>query len=206
MASARVPTSVREDDFVSHLIAANTHDTLLLFSNMGKVYWLNVYRLPTGSRTSLGRPLVNLVELDANEHITAILPLKENENDRVVVMATSHGIVKRVELSRFNRPYRRGLIAVNLSEDETLVGVLITDGHSDVMLVTDSGRAVRFNESEVRLMGRTARGVRGVRLPTDARVIALLCPSEDGHLLTASENGLGKCTPMSVFPPQAGVD
>ncbi len=196
----KAATSVRDEDFVEHLLIANTHDQLLCFSNSGKVYWLKVFQIPVGSRTAKGRPLVNLLPLAADERITAILPVKNFETDQFVFMATANGTVKKTPLAQFARPRSTGLIALELDEDNTLVGVAITDGYSDALLVASSGKVARFKESNVRAMGRTARGVRGIRLKDNHKVIALIIPEEGGFILTASENGYGKRTRVEEFP------
>jgi len=193
-------TAVKDQDFVDKLFVANTHDTLLCFSNLGQLYWLKVYRLPQAGRGSRGKPIVNLLPLEENERITAVLPIREYEEDRFVFMATATGTVKKTPLVAFARPRTAGIIAVGLDEGDKLVGVAITDGTRDVMLCTSGGKAVRFPEDDVRAMGRTAAGVRGIRLPDDEEVISLIIPDADGLILTASENGYGKLTPVEEFP------
>ncbi len=195
----KIATQHKAEDFVDQLFVASTHDTLLCFSNRGKVYWLKVYELPQGSRTSRGRPIVNLLSLDGGERINAILPIREYTADRYVLMVTSRGILKKTPLSEFSRPRSSGIIAVGLREDDRLVEVAITDGDSEVMLFTDAGKCVRFAEGEIRSMGRAATGVRGIRLTDDARVIGLIIASE-GDVLTVTENGYGKRTRVSDFP------
>ncbi len=196
----RAATSVRDEDFVEHLLTANSHDTMLCFSNVGKVYWLRVFMIPQGSRGAKGRPLVNMLPLEADERITGFLPIKEYGADKFVFMATANGTVKKTPLEQFSRPRTSGLIALDLEEDNTLVGVAITDGHCDILLTASSGKAARFSESDVRAMGRTAKGVRGIRMPATERVISLIIPSEGGFVLTASENGYGKRTAVEDFP------
>ncbi len=192
--------TTKEEDFIENLFIANTHDTILCFSNRGRLFWLKVYEVPQGSRTSRGKPIVNLLKVEEGEKITAILPVKEFAEDRYVFMATALGTVKKTPLSEFSRPRPSGIIAVNLDEGDYLVGVAITDGHHDVMLFTDEGKANRFNEDEVRPMGRAARGVRGIKLPAEARVIALLvAENEQQYVLTATENGYGKRTPITEY-------
>jgi DNA gyrase subunit A len=193
-------TAVKDEDFVDKLFVANTHDTLLCFSNMGQLYWLKVYRLPQAGRGSRGKPIVNLLPLDPEERITAVLPIREYEEDRFVFMATAGGTVKKTPLAAFSRPRAAGIIAVNLEPGEKLVGVAITDGTRDVMLCSSGGKAVRFSEDDVRAMGRNAAGVRGIRLPEGDEVISLIIPDADGQILTASENGYGKLTPVEEFP------
>ena len=196
----KVAASVRDEDFVEHLLIANSHDTLLCFSDRGKVYWLRVFRIPQGSRNAKGQPLINLLPLDQGERLTSFLPVSQFDDDHFVFMATADGTVKKTELSQFSRPRPSGLIALGLAEGDTLVGAAITDGGCDVLLSVSSGKAARFKESDVRAMGRTARGVRGIRLMDGQRVISLVIPDEDGHLLTASANGYGKRTRISEFP------
>ena len=192
--------SVREEDFVEHLLIANSHDTLLCFSNLGKVYWLRVFRIPQGSRNAKGRPLVNLLPLEQGERLTSFLPVNSFDGDRFVFMATADGTVKKTELSQFSRPRPSGLIALGLTEGNTLVGAAITDGRRDILLTASSGKAARFKDSDVRAMGRSARGVRGIRLAPGQRVISLVIPDENGLLLTASARGYGKRTWLSEFP------
>lgn len=155
-------TAVKEEDFIDKLLIASTHDTILCFSNRGKVYWKKVYELPQASRNSRGKPIVNLLPLEEGERITAILPIREYAADKFIFMATASGTVKKTPLTDFSRPRTSGIIAVELREDDHLVGVAITDGSRDVLLFSSSGKCVRFNESHVRPMGRTARGVRGI--------------------------------------------
>jgi DNA gyrase subunit A len=193
-------TAVKDEDFVDKLFVANTHDTLLCFSNMGQLYWLKVYRLPQAGRGSRGKPIVNLLPLEDGERITAVLPIREYEDDKFVFMATAYGTVKKTPLSSFARPRTAGIIAVGLDEGDKLVGVAITDGTRDVMLCSSGGKAVRFAEDDVRAMGRTAAGVRGIRIPEDEEVISLIIPDSDGLVLTASENGYGKLTSVDEFP------
>ncbi len=193
-------TAVKDEDFVEHLLIANTHDTILCFSNVGKVYWLKVYQIPVAARGARGRPMVNLLPLEAGERITSILPVKEYTADHYIFMATANGTVKKTFLTEFSRPRSVGLRAVELDEGDVLVGTAITNGKNDIMLFADNGKAVRFEEDDVRAMGRTARGVRGIRLADDARMIALIIPAEGGKILTVSENGYGKRTESAEFP------
>ena len=195
----KAATSFREEDFVDRLLIANTHDTVLCFSSRGRVYWLKVYELPQGSRASRGKPIVNLLPLEANERINAILPVREYAPDLYVFMVTAQGTVKKTPLTDFSRRRATGIIAVDLREGDQLVDVSLTDGTLDVMLVTTAGKAVRFHESDVRAMGRTACGVRGVRMEEDQRVIALL-NVDAGAALLATENGFGKRTRFDEFP------
>lgn len=196
----KAATTVKDEDFVEHLLIANSHDTLLCFSNMGKVYWLKVYQIPQAGRGAKGRPLVNMLPLAQSERITAILPTKDFSADVFVFMATANGTVKKTPLQQFSRPRQSGLIALELEEDNTLVGAAFTDGHCDVLLTSSSGKAARFKESDVRAMGRTARGVRGIRLRGEHKVISLIIPKEGGLVLSASERGFGKRTIVTDFP------
>ncbi|MGD2139807.1 MAG: DNA gyrase subunit A [Burkholderiales bacterium] len=190
----------KQDDFIDSLFVAHTHDYILCFSDRGRLYWLKVYEVPQGGRASRGKPIVNLVPLAESEKITAILPVKEFDEDHFVFMATANGTVKKTPLSEFSRPRQMGIIAVGLDEGDYLVGVSLTNGHYDIMLFSDAGKAVRFSEQDVRPMGRTARGVRGMRLGPNHRVISLVAV-EDQQLavLTATENGFGKRTPVIDF-------
>lgn len=192
----KTATTVKEEDFVEQLLIANTHDTILCFSSKGKVYWLKVYQIPQGSRTARGRPIVNLLPLDADEKINAILPVREYRDDLYVFMATTQGTVKKVALSQFANQRNSGIIAVDLASGDQLVGVAITDGKSEVLLFSDAGKVIRFAEDEVRPMGRTARGVRGIRLTDEQRLIGLIIAKPEGSILTATENGYGKRTPL----------
>ena len=196
----RMATTVNDEDFVEHLVIANSHETLLCFSNAGKVYWLKVYQIPQGSRGAKGRPLVNMLPLEDGERITAIQPVGNFEEDAFVFMATANGTVKKTPLEQFSRPRPSGLIALQLEEGNTLVDVSMTDGHRDIVLVSSVGKAVRFKESDVRAMSRTARGVRGIRLLADQQLIALIVPEDGGYMLTAAEFGYGKRTSISEFP------
>ena len=192
-------TAIKEEDFVDKLFIANTHDTVLCFSSRGRVYWLKVYELPQAGRASRGKPIVNLLPLEADERINAILPVREFEEDKFVFMATTSGIVKKTPLKDFSRPRASGIIAVDLLDDDTLVGVDITDGSRDIMLFSSSGKAIRFNEENVRAMGRVSRGVRGIKLAEGHKVVSLII-ADEGQVLTATENGYGKRTPMDDFP------
>jgi len=192
-------TKVKEEDFVDHLLVANTHDTILCFSNKGKVYWLKVYQIPQGGRGSRGRPVVNLLPLQKDERINAILPVREYTEDNFVFMATEKGTVKKVPLTAFARQRSKGLIALELAEGDRLIGVDITHGESEIMLFGTSGKAIRFKEADVRAMGRTAKGVRGIKLKDGQKVIGLIVVKEDGHILTATKNGYGKRTLASEY-------
>ncbi|MBK7331840.1 MAG: DNA gyrase subunit A [Betaproteobacteria bacterium] len=190
-------TATKEDDFVERMFIANTHDFILCFSNRGRVYWLKVYNVPQGSRNSRGKPIVNLVPLADNEKITAILPVKEFTETQYVFMATAMGTVKKTPLADFSRPRPSGIIAVDLADGDRLIGVALTDGKHDVMLFSSGGKAVRFDENDVRPMGRNAHGVRGMALDKGQKVIALLvAEDEEQSVLTATENGYGKRTPI----------
>ncbi len=195
-------TSVKDEDFVEHLLIANTHDYILCFTNAGKVYWLKVYQIPVAGRQSKGRPVVNLLQLEAGERITSILPVKEFDEDHFIFMATSNGTVKKTPLTQFARPRSVGLRAIDLVEGDHLVGTAITDGHQDIVLFSSAGKATRFNEDAVRSMGRTSRGVRGIRLSDEQQVISMVVPVENGRVLTVSENGFGKRTDVTEFPPK----
>ncbi|PNE99968.1 DNA gyrase subunit A [Burkholderia cenocepacia] len=193
-------TQMKEDDWIETLFIANTHDYILCFSNRGRVYWVKVYEVPQGSRNSRGRPIVNMFPLQEGEKINVVLPVKEFSADKFIFMATSLGTVKKTPLEAFSRPMKKGIIAVGLDEGDYLIGASITDGAHDVMLFSDSGKAVRFDENDVRPMGREARGVRGMQLEDGQQVIALLVAgSEEQTVLTATENGYGKRTPITEY-------
>ncbi len=195
----KAATKVKEEDYVIRLLIASTHDTVLCFSSLGKVYWLKVYDIPVASRTSQGRPIVNLLPLQENERISAMLPVREYSEDKMVFMATANGTVKKVALTEFMRPRSSGIIALELEEGDTLVGVDITDGTHDVMLFSNVGKAVRFSEEDVRMMGRTAKGVRGIRLQEHQRMISLIVLQPNGTVLTATQKGYGKRTEVEEF-------
>ncbi len=196
----RQATSTKEDDFVEKLFIANTHDHILCFSNRGRVYWLKVYDVPQGSRASRGKPIVNMVPLMEHEKITAVLPVKEFDENHFVFMATALGTVKKTALSAFSRPMAKGIIAVSLDDGDHLIGVALTDGKQDAMLFSDAGKAVRFAEDEVRSMGRTAAGVRGMKLQKGQSVVSLLTVSDESlSVLTATEYGYGKRTPVPEY-------
>jgi DNA gyrase subunit A len=195
----RSATSVKDEDFVEKLFVANTHDTVLCFSNRGKVYWLKVYKLPQAGHNARGKPMVNLLPLEEGEKINAVLPVKQYDEQHFVFMATSQGTVKKTPLTAFSRPRTSGIIAVDLRDNDRLVGVALTDGQREVILCTSGGKAIRFHEDEVRPMGRDAAGVRGVKLDDGQELIALIVCGE-GNVLTASENGYGKLTPLDDFP------
>ncbi|MEC4773831.1 DNA gyrase subunit A [Burkholderia cenocepacia] len=193
-------TQMKEDDWIETLFIANTHDYILCFSNRGRVYWVKVYEVPQGSRNSRGRPIVNMFPLQEGEKINVVLPVKEFSADKFIFMATSLGTVKKTPLEAFSRPMKKGIIAVGLDEGDYLIGASITDGAHDVMLFSDAGKAVRFDENDVRPMGREARGVRGMQLEDGQQVIAMLVAgSEEQTVLTATENGYGKRTSITEY-------
>jgi DNA gyrase subunit A len=192
-------TTMKEEDYIDKLIVANTHDTILCFSSVGKVYWLKVYELPVASRIARGRPFVNLLPLEEREKINAILPIREFDEGHFIFMATAAGIVKKVSLKEFERPRSTGKIAIDLRQDDRLVNVAVTDGQQNVMLFSNSGKSVCFNEDDVRVMGRGATGVRGMTLHEGQEIIALIIGTE-GSVLNITENGFGKRTAISDFP------
>ncbi len=194
----------KDEDFIEKMFIANTHDYILCFSNRGRLYWLKVYNVPQGGRTARGKPIVNLLPLEEGEKINALLPVKTFDDDHYVFMATSNGIVKKTPLSDFSRPRTAGIIAVGLDDGDFLIGASITDGRHDVMLFSDSGKAVRFDENDVRPMGRTARGVIGMKLAKGGKLISLLvAEDENDFVLTATENGYGKRTPIAEYTRHA---
>ncbi|MDC8445935.1 MAG: DNA gyrase subunit A [Nitrosomonas sp.] len=196
----KLATSTKEDDFIDNLFIANTHDYILCFSSLGRVYWIKVYTVPQGGRTSRGKPIINLVQLESGEKINAVLPVKSFDDNHFVFMATALGTVKKTPLSEFSRPRSNGIIAIGLNEDDYLIGVALTDGKYDVMLFSDNGKAMRFSENDVRPMGRGARGVRGMRLAAGHKVISMLvAEDEEQAVLTVTENGYGKRTPISEY-------
>ncbi|MDX1605691.1 MAG: DNA gyrase subunit A, partial [Candidatus Competibacterales bacterium] len=192
-------TDIKDEDFIDKLWVANSHDILLCFSDRGKVYWLKVYELPQAGRNARGKPIVNLLPLEKDERITAVLPVREFDTDHFVFFATRRGTVKKTPLTDYSRPRASGIIALDLAEDDQLVGVAITNGARDIMLFNDTGKAIRFHESDVRPMGRNARGVRGMRLARDGRVIALIVVDR-GAILTVTKNGYGKRTAIDDYP------
>ena len=199
----RVATRTKEEDFVKSMFVANTHDTVMCFSDRGKVYWLKVYQLPQAGRQARGRPLVNLLPLQDGERITAVLPLNHKDQGQYVLMVTRQGVSKKCLLENFSRPRSAGLIAVDLAENDELVEVGLTDGESDILLFTSAGKVIRFSEGHVRAMGRTARGVRGIKLKSDQAVISMLIinsATDEAKVLIATENGYGKRTELSDFP------
>jgi DNA gyrase subunit A len=219
----KAATKMKEEDFIERLLVANTHDTILCFSNRGKLYWLKVYQLPLASRTARGRPIVNILPLESDERITAILPVREYEEDKYIIMATASGTVKKTPLTAYSNQRANGIIALNLRDDDTLIGVDITDGTNDIMLFSDEGKVVRFNEKQrdsetgevkrdpetgeellaLRPMGRTATGVRGINLEAGQKVVSLIVPKNDGAVLTVTENGYGKRTELAEYPAKS---
>jgi DNA gyrase subunit A len=214
---------MKDEDFIERLLVANTHDTILCFSTSGRLYWLKVYQLPLASRVARGKPIVNLLPLEADERITTILPVREYEEDKYVLMATSKGTVKKTPLTAYSRQRASGIIAINLNEGDSLIGADITNGNNDIMLFTDHGKVVRFNEKQrdsetgevkrdaetgeellaLRPMGRTATGVRGIKMPDDVNVVSLIVPKNDGAILTITENGYGKRTCLADYPAKS---
>ena len=219
----KAATKMKDEDFIERLLVANTHDTILCFSTAGRLYWLKVYQLPLASRQARGKPIVNLLPLEADERITTILPVREYEDDKYVLMATANGTVKKTPLTAYSRQRASGIIAINLNEGDNLIGADITDGSNDIMLFTDHGKVVRFNEKlrdsetgEVKIdpetgeemlalrpMGRTATGVRGIKMPDGVKVVSLIVPKNHGAILTVTENGYGKRTPLEDYPAKS---
>ncbi|QAX82021.1 DNA gyrase subunit A [Candidatus Pseudomonas adelgestsugas] len=193
-------TGIKDEDYVAHLLVANSHTTLLLFSSKGKVYWLKTYEIPEASRAARGRPLVNLLPLDGDESITAMLPVDQYTKSHFIFMATAKGTVKKTPLESFSHQRSVGLIAIKLDKGDALISAAITDGEREVMLFSEGGKVTRFKESDVRAMGRTARGVRGMRLPQGQKLISMLIPEKGSQILTASARGYGKRTAISEFP------
>ena len=195
----KAATKVKDEEFIDTLLVANTHDTILCFSDKGKVYWLRVFQLPQAGRGARGKPIVNLLPLSENEKINAILPVNSYDADKHVFMATEHGTVKKVSLEQFSRPRSSGIIALQLEEDDRLVGVALTDGEQDIMLFSNAGKVIRFDEAGVRAMGRTAKGVRGIKLSKGQKVISLIVVQPEGKILTATEHGYGKRTSVDEY-------
>ncbi|MBN8431250.1 MULTISPECIES: DNA gyrase subunit A [Microbulbifer] len=193
-------TQVKDEDFVEHLLIANSHDTILCFSNKGKVYWLKVYEVPTAGRASRGRPMVNMLPLEEDERISSLMPVSEYDEDHFIFFATANGTVKKTPLTAFSRPRSVGLRAIELEEGDRLVATAITDGSRDVLLLTSAGKAARFAEENVRSMGRVSRGVRGIRMADDVYVIAMVIPEEGGSVMMVTEKGYGKRTDTADFP------
>lgn len=223
-------TKMKEEDFIERLLVANTHDTILCFSSRGRLYWLKVYQLPQASRGSRGRPIVNILPLNENERITAILPITTYEDNKFVIMATAGGMVKKIALTEFSRPRSSGIIALNLRDEDELIGVDITDGNNEIMLFSSQGRVVRFDENAVRAMGRAAAGVRGIKLALTNeisddestvenedvseehddtldlnidKVVSLVVPKNQGEILTATQHGYGKRTALDEYPTKS---
>ncbi|UCQ01192.1 DNA topoisomerase (ATP-hydrolyzing) subunit A [Edwardsiella tarda ATCC 15947 = NBRC 105688] len=194
---------IKEEDFIERLLVANTHDTILCFSSRGRMYWMKVYQLPEASRGARGRPIINLLPLEADERITAILPVREYAEGVNVFMATASGPVKKTALTEFSRPRAAGIIAVNLNDGDELIGVDLTDGNDEVMLFSAAGKVVRFKEDAVRAMGRTATGVRGIKLADDDRVVSLIVPHGEGAILTVTQNGYGKRSAVAEYPTKS---
>jgi DNA gyrase subunit A len=193
---------VKDEDFIDQLFVANSHDTVLCFSSRGKAYWLKVYQVPQAAPGARGRPIVNLLPLEEGERINTVLPVKAFEDDKFVFLATKHGTVKKTPLSAFARQRTSGIIAVELRDDDRLIGAGITSGNQDIMLFASSGKAIRFSEQDVRPMGRTAAGVRGLKLGGPADEVIALSIIGSGPIVTATENGYGKLTPVEEHPLQ----
>ena len=193
-------TKMKDEDFIDRLLVASTHDMILCFSSRGKVYWLKVFELPNAGRGSRGKPIVNVLPLEKDEKISAILPIRDFSEDRFVFMATANGTVKKTSLEQFSRPRANGIIALTIADDDELIGVAETSGEDEIMLFSDAGKVIRFGEDAVRAMGRTARGVRGMKLPDEAKVIQMLVAEEECSILTATENGYGKRTAVDDHP------
>jgi DNA gyrase subunit A len=196
----KAAATVKDEDMVEHLLVASSHDTLLCFTSRGKVYWLRVFNIPLASRTSRGKPIVNILPLEEGERITSLLPVREYTQGHFIFMATAMGTVKKTSLTSFSRQRSVGLRAIELDEGDTLIGTAQTDGQRDIMLFSSSGKVIRFHETDVREMGRTARGVRGMRLKEGQQLIALIIPEDGRQVLTVSENGYGKRTHSEEFP------
>ena len=197
--TGKTAASVKDEDFVEQLLVANTHTTLLCFSNLGQVYWLKVYEIPSAGRAAKGRPLVNLIQLNEGERITSMVPVEEYDDKHFILMATKGGTIKKTVLTEFQNQRKGGKRAITLLEGDELVGTTVTDGSKFVMLVTNAGKAAHFSETEVRSMGRTAKGVRGIKLDKDQQVISLIVPEENTSIFTVSENGYGKRSKSSDF-------
>ncbi|WMS87230.1 DNA gyrase subunit A [Pleionea litopenaei] len=193
-------TKMKDEDFIEKLLVCSTHDTILCFSSFGKVYWLRTFELPQAGRGSRGKPIVNVLPLEPNERISSILPVEDYDENKFVFMATASGTVKKTSLEQFSRPRKGGIIALSLDDDDSLIGTVITTGDDQLMLFSDAGKVIRFNEQDVRAMGRTARGVRGMRLQDGQQVVSLVLASSEGEVLTATENGYGKRTAMDDHP------
>ncbi len=192
-------TKMKQEDFIDKLWVANTHDTLLCFTSRGKVYWMKVYELPSASRVSRGKPIVNLLPLEEDERVNAVLPVRDFPENAYAFFATSKGLVKKTALAAYSRPRANGILAIDLVEDDVLVDVAITHGDRDILLFSSDGKSVRFSESDVREMGRVTRGVRGIRLKDDALLVSMIV-ADEGHVLTCTENGYGKRTEIDQYP------
>src|SRR5690606_23941678 len=196
----KAAAAVKDEDYVEHLLVASSHDTLLCFTSFGKVYWLKVYQIPLASRTSRGKPIVNILPLEEGERINSLLPIREYEEDKFIFFATANGTVKKTALTAYSNQRSVGLRAIELDEGDELIKTAITDGACDVILYSSSGKAVRFREADVRQMGRTARGVRGIRLQSGHKVVDMIIPQEGGQILAVCEYGYGKRTVVAEFP------
>ncbi|KMT66518.1 DNA topoisomerase (ATP-hydrolyzing) subunit A [Catenovulum maritimum] len=199
----KAATKMKDEDFIEKLLVANTHDTILCFSDRGRLYWLRVFQLPLATRTARGRPIVNLLPLEENERISAILPIKEYVDDKYIIMATANGTVKKTSLMEYSRPRANGIIALNLNDGDHVIGVDITNGDSEIMLFSNEGKVVRFSEQQVRSMGRTATGVRGMKFAEGQSVVSMIVPQGEGQVLTVTENGFGKRTPLLEYPAKS---
>lgn len=200
----KAATKMKDEDFIERLLVANTHDMILCFSSRGRVYWMKTYQLPYASRAARGKPIVNLLPLEENERITAILPVANFDEDRFVVMATRKGTIKKTPLVEYSRPRTSGIIALNLNEGDELIGVDMTNGQSEILLFSDAGKVVRFSEDQVRSMGRTATGVRGMKISEGQKIVSLIVPrSQESAILTVTENGYGKRTPLADYPAKS---
>lgn len=199
----KAATKMKDEDYIERLLVANTHDTMLCFSNRGKMYWLKTYQLPLASRQARGKPIVNLLPLEKDERITAILPVREYTEDKCILMATAAGTVKKTALTAYSRPRANGIIAVNLRDDDELVGVALTEEDSEIMLFSDEGKVVRFSQDQCRAIGRTGTGVRGMKLKEGQKVVSLIVPHGDGCILTVTENGYGKRTVLDDYPAKS---
>ena len=196
----KAAASVKEEDLIQNLYVLSSHVQILCFTTKGKVFWLKVYEIPVASRTSKGRPLVNMLNLDDDESVSEILPVDEFSEDKFIFMATQKGTTKKTQLSLFAKKYKSGIKAINLDEDDKLIGSAITSGNDEILLASNAGKLIRFNESHVRAMGRTARGVRGIKLKKDAKLISLMLGNPNKTILCVSENGYGKKTKLEDFP------
>ena len=196
----KAAASVKEEDLIQNLYVLSSHVQILCFTTKGKVFWLKVYEIPVASRTSKGRPLVNMLNLDDDERVSDILPVEEFSEDKFIFMATRKGITKKTSLSLFARKWKSGIKAINLDDDDRLIGTAITDGKKEILLASSAGKLIRFNESKVRPMGRTARGVKGMKLKKDQRLISLNVADPSKTILCVSENGYGKKTELEDFP------